>query len=149
MKYFAISSIFMIALSCISCKNKTDMTPSAQTEITDSLQVANDAPTTKQSDDSISVQKYKITADMAYKGVDNYCHSAYDWSVAKENPSMMYVQMGEETEAEYKVIFRSYTGSFVYFFVDKATGKTRMVEHVPSLNIEEESGTIDLLEYLK
>ena len=149
MKYFAISSIFMIALSCISCKNKTDMTPSAQTEITDSLQVANDAPTTKQSDDSISVQKYKITADMAYKGVDNYCHSAYDWSVAKENPSMMYVQMGEETEAEYKVIFRSYTGSFVYFYVDKATGKTRMVDFVPALNIEEESGTIDLLEYLK
>lgn len=139
----------MITLSCMSCKNKTDMTPSAQTETTDSLQVANDAPTIEQSNDSISVQKYKITAEMAYKGVDNYCHSAYDWSVAKENPSMMYVQMGEETEAEYKVIFRSYTGSFVYFFVDKTTGKTRMVEHVPSLNIEEESGTIDLLEYLK
>lgn len=139
----------MITLSCISCKNKTDMTPSAQTETTDSLQVAKDTPTIEQSNDSISVQKYKITAEMAYKGVDNYCHSAYDWSVAKENPSIMYVQMGEETEAEYKVIFRSYTGSFVYFFVDKATGKTRMVEHVPSLNIEEKSGTIDLLEYLK
>ncbi len=149
MKYFAISSIFMITLSCISCKNKTDMTPSAQAETTDSLQVAKDTPTIEQSNDSISVQKYKITAEMAYKGVDNYCHSTYDWSVAKENPSIMYVQMGEETEAEYKVIFRSYTGSFVYFFVDKATGKTRMVEHVPSLNIEEESGTIDLLEYLK
>ncbi len=26
----------------------------------------------------------KITAEMAYEGVSNYCHSAYDWSVAKE-----------------------------------------------------------------
>ena len=86
---------------------------------------------------------------MALKGVDNYCHKEYDWSIAKENPSMMYVQMGEETETEYKVVFRSYTGSFVYFYVDKATGKTRMVDFVPALNIEEESGTIDLLEYLK
>ena len=120
------------------------MTPNAKTESLDSLQNG-------QSDgsDSIVAKKSGITADMASKGVDNYCHKEYDWSVAKENPSMMYVQMGEETEAEYKVVFRSYTGSFVYFFVDKATGKTRMVDYVPALNIEEESGTIDLLEYLK
>ena len=62
---------------------------------------------------------------------------------------IMYVEMGEETETEYQVNFRSYTGAFVYFHVDKATGKTRMVEHVPNLNITEEAGSIDLLEYLK
>ena len=28
--------------------------------------------------------KSEITAEMAYEGVSNYCHSAYDWSVAKE-----------------------------------------------------------------
>lgn len=33
---------------------------------------------------------------MAYEGVSNYCHSAYDWSMAEANPSMMYVEMGEE-----------------------------------------------------
>lgn len=157
MKYIVIASTFVIAVACMSCRNRTDLASSAQTEELDSVQVVNNSPTTrqsndgiiKQSDDSTSVQKYKITAELAYKGVNNYCHSAYDWSIAKENPSIMYVQMGEETKTEYKVIFRSYTGAFVYFFVDKATGKTRMVEHVPSMNIEEESGTIDLLEYLK
>ena len=138
----------MIALSCISCKNKTDLTPNAQTEKRDSLQTANDE-TVSEKQDSSAAKKSGITAEMAYNGVNNYCHKTYDRSVAKENPSIMYVQMGEETEAEYKVIFRSYTGSFVYFFVNKETGKTRMVEHVPSLNIEEESGTIDLHEYLK
>lgn len=143
MKNIAIASILMVVLFCTSCMNSKDMTPSAQTESLDSLQ--NGLP---DSSDSIVVKKNGITAEMAYKGVNNYCHKTYDWSIAKENPSIMYVQMGEETEAEYKVVFRSYTGAFVYFFVDKATGKTRMVEHVPSLNIEEESGTIDLLEYL-
>lgn len=120
------------------------MTPNAKTESLDSLQNG-------QSDGSGSIvaKKSGITAEMAYKGVNNYCHKEYDWSAAKENPSMMYVQMGDETDAEYKVVFRSYTGSFVYFYVDKATGKTRMVDFVPALNIEEESGTIDLLEYLK
>ena len=120
------------------------MTPSEQTERLDSFPNGQ-----SESSDSIVATQSGITAEMAYKGVDNYCHSTYDWSVAKENPSIMYVQMGEETNTEYKVIFRSYTGSFVYFFVNKETGKTRMVEHVPSLNIEEESGTIDLREYLK
>ena len=91
----------------------------------------------------------RITAEMAYEGVNNYCHSTYDWSVAEENPYIMYVTMGEETETEYQVIFRSYTGAFVYFYVDKASGTTRMVESVPSLDVEEETGTINLSDYLE
>ena len=27
--------------------------------------------------------KSEITAEMAFEGVSNYCHSAYDWSVAE------------------------------------------------------------------
>lgn len=86
---------------------------------------------------------------MAFEGVNNYCHSEYDWSMADDNPSMMSVTMGEETEAEYQVIFRSYTGSFVHFYVDKASGNTRMVEVVPLMRIEEETGTINLFDYLE
>ena len=85
---------------------------------------------------------------MAYEGVSNYCHSAYDWSIAKENPSIMYVQMGEETDSAYQVIFRSYTGAFVYFYVDKASGTTRVEEYVPNLDIKEVTGKINLFDYL-
>ena len=148
MKYIVISSVLIVALSCMSCKNGTEITQSSQTEKQDSLPSAKDETVSEKSDSAVA-KKHGITAEMAYKGVNNYCHKEYDWSVAKENPSIMYVQMGEETETEYKVVFRSYTGSFVYFYVDKATGKTRLVDFVPTLNIEEESGTIDLLEYLK
>jgi len=86
---------------------------------------------------------------MAYEGVNNYCHSEYDWSIAKENPSIMYVQMGEETDSTYQVVFRSYTGALVNFYVNKENGSTRMEEFVPTLNITEEAGTINLFEYLK
>lgn len=82
-------------------------------------------------------------------GVNNYCHKEYDWSAAEDNPDMMYIQMGEETETEYQVLFRSYTGAFVYFYVDKTTGTTKMVEKVPSLGVEEESGTINLFDYIE
>ena len=92
--------------------------------------------------------KSEITAEMAYEGVSNYCHSTYDWSVAKDNPSIMYVQMGEETDSAYQVVFRSYTGAFVYFYVDKASGSTRMEEYVPTLDIRNEAGTIDIFDYI-
>jgi hypothetical protein len=85
---------------------------------------------------------------MAYEGVNNYCHSQFDWSIAEENPSIMYVTMGEETDSTYQVIFRSYTGALVYFHVDKASGKTRMVESVPTLDIDTVTGTLDLFDYL-
>lgn len=133
----------LIGMSFISCKDnaKSEMpqqSPTAETEAKDTVRT-----------DTTNATKPKITKEMALQGVSNYCHKSYDWSAAKDNPSIMYVEMGEETETEYQVNFRSYTGAFVYFHVDKATGKTRMVEHVPNLNITEEAGSIDLLEYLK
>ena len=91
----------------------------------------------------------KITAEKAYEGVSNYCHSTYDWSIAKDNPSIMYVQMGEETDSTYQVVFRSYTGAFVNFYVDKASGTTRMEEYVPTLDVKEDAGTINLFDYLE
>lgn len=96
-----------------------------------------------------TAQQSGITAEMAYEGVSNYCHSEYDWSAAESNPSIMSLEMGEETESEYQVVFRSYTGSYVYFYVQKSTGSTRMVEYVPVLDIKSESGTIDLFDYLE
>ena len=97
----------------------------------------------------------EITAEMAYEGVNNYCHQEYDWSVAKDNPDIMNLTMGEETDSTYQVVFRSYTGAFVHFYVNKTSGTTRMVEKVPNLNVEEDggehqssAGTINLFDYL-
>jgi len=93
--------------------------------------------------------KSDISAEMAYEGVNNYCHKEYDWSIAETNHSIMSVTMGDETETEFQVVFRSYTGALVYFYVDKKSGSTRMVECVPTLGIENEAGTIDLHDYLE
>ena len=89
-----------------------------------------------------------ITAEMAFEGVNNYCHSHYDWSIAEENPDIMYVRMGEESDTAYQVIFRSYTGAFVHFTVDKASGMTSMKEVVPNLGVESDAGEFSLYDYL-
>ena len=96
-----------------------------------------------------NASKSMITEEMAYEGVNNYCHSAYDWSIAEDNPDIMTLEMGEETDSVYQVVFRSYTGALVYFYVDKASGSTRMVEYVPNLNIQNDAGTINLFDYLE
>ena len=85
---------------------------------------------------------------MALEGVTNYCHSAYDWSIAEDNPDIMGVEMGEETDSAYQVVFRSYTGAFVNFYVNKASGTTRMEEYVPTLNVKSDAGKINLFDYL-
>ena len=137
MKYISFPFVFVALLLCSCHNSKTNQANDSdlQTEIQDSL--------------SASPSVGKITAEMAYEGVNNYCHKEYDWSVAEDNPDMMYIQMGEETETEYQVVFRSYTGAFVYFYVDKTSGTTKLVEKVPNLGVEEESGTINLFDYLE
>ena len=96
-----------------------------------------------------NTSKNTITEEMAYEGVSNYCHSEYDWSIAEDNPDIMTLEMGEETDSTYQVVFRSYTGALVYFNVDKASGSTKMVEYVPNLDIQNEAGTINLFDYLE
>ncbi len=137
MKYISFPFVF-VALLLSSCHySKTNQTNDSdlQTEMQDSL--------------SANPSASKITAEMAYEGVSNYCHKEYDWSVAEENPDIMYLTMGEETDSAFQVVFRSYTGAFVYFYVDKTSGTTRIVEKVPSLNVEEDAGTINLFDYLE
>ena len=129
MKYIAFTFFFVALLLCSCNNNKVNDTQSTDVQTEDTLRT--------------------ITEEMAYEGVNNYCHKEYDWSVAKDNPDIMFVQMGEETDSAYQVVFRSYTGAFVHFYVDKTSGTTKMVEKVPSLNVEEEAGTINLFDYLE
>ena len=135
-KIFCLVSIMLVSMmllfACVSKNNTVENVNNIE-----SISANNDANV-----------KGKITKEMAYNGINNYCHQNFDWSIAKENPDIMSVEMGEETDAEYQVTFRSYTGSLTYFYVNKSDGKTRIVEYVPALDIKEESGTINLFDYL-
>ena len=141
-------------------------TEAAKEETTESQQATTEAASAKttesQKESTTEAQKestteaqevdplnMNVTKEQAYDGVNNYCHSNYDWSVAEDDPSMMYLEMGEETEEDYLVIFHSYTGSIVYFNVDKRSGRVNMSEYVPSLDVTDQAGSFNLFEYLK
>ena len=139
MKHIALSFILIAVLFC-SCGSNGRSSESRQARL-DGRVVTDEG--------EANTTKSEITAEMAYEGVNNYCHSTYDWSIAKENPSIMYVQMGEETDSAYQMVFRSYTGALVNFYVDKTSGTTRMEEYVPTLDVRNEDGTIDIFVYLE
>ena len=129
--YYLLFLISISILAITSCRTKENISESV---------IINSS--------SANISNGKITKEMAYDGVNKYCHKMYDWGIAKDDPSIMSVEMGEVTDTEYQVIFKSYTGSFVYFYVDKLSGNTKMVDVVPTLNIEEESGTINIFDYI-
>ncbi len=106
------------------------------------------APESTVPPESTAAPEQTITEDMAYEGVNNYCHKMYDWSIAEELPDIMYVVRYDETDSEYVVMFRSYTGAHEYFYVDKTTGMTRMTFRDYGLNDEEDGGTMNLWDYL-
>jgi len=136
MKSIIFPFVFAALLFCSCHPSKTD-----QAQDSDSQTEMQDTP-------GANPSQSKITAEMAYEGVNNYCHKKYDWSVAADNPDIMYIQMGQETETEYQVVFRSYTGAFVYFYVDKTSGTTKMVEKGFGEH-QSPSETINLFDYLE
>ncbi len=92
-----------------------------------------------------SSSETQLTEEKAYEAIQNYCNETYGYT---PESSSMYIEIGDEIDNEYQMRFRSYTGAFVYFYIDKATGDARMVEKVPDLDVEEESGTINVFDYL-
>ena len=142
---FSMAIMLAIVSSCN--KSKTEQPQASEPVAQDTIKPAHAEQAKETKADSLKIAK--ITPELAYEGINNNCHKEFDWSPAEENPSIMYVAMGDETETEYKVIFRSYTGSFTYFYVNKKTGKTRIEEFVPALDITQESGTLNLFDYVK
>ena len=71
MKYIAFTFFFVALLLCSCNNNKVNDTQSTDLQTEDTLRT--------------------ITEEMAYEGVNNYCHKEYDWSVAKDNPDIMFV----------------------------------------------------------
>ncbi len=131
---FAIAAL-TTALLMAGCNNtkeeiKNEPIPSSNSEVT----VVE--PSTPQT---------QLTEETAYEAVQKYCNETYGYTPAS---SSMFLELGDETNDEYQIRFRSYTGAFVYFYIDKETGVARMVEKVPDLDVEEESGTINVFDYL-
>ena len=64
--------------------------------------------------------------------IERFCREQNpDLNNMSQDEYSFYWELTSETEQEYVVTYCSYTGSFTYFHVNKATGEVTTMEYVP------------------
>lgn len=84
-----------------------------------------------------------LTQEQAYTGVKNYCYASNpDLRLVEEEGYYLYWELTGVTDTEYTITYRSYTGAFMYFHVDIASGNVTTTEYVPGITDGEVPGTV-------
>ena len=91
------------------------------------------------SENTVAEASGAITQDQAMDAVLNYFKADFpDYEIDSEHGEYWEVVPGDN--GEIKVIHKSYTGAFNFYYVDPATGETYVTELVPGI-IDEEQKT--------
>ena len=130
-----ICILLMLCTVLAGCTEKTDEAvktevnkePAVQTEVTD------ETPTADTENDLIS-------DDQAITAIKNYCHISNPdlENIEKEGEYPVYWEVQSSDENEIVVLFRSYTGAQIRYYIDPVSGDTYVTEFVPGITSEEE-----------
>ena len=94
-----------------------------------------------------------LTDEQAYTAVRNYCILANpdleDIAASEEAP--VYWEITSSDEQQIVVLFRSYTGALIRYYIDRATGDATVTEFVPGITSEEQQTDehFNVKDYLK
>ena len=125
-------------MSCIvlsGCTKKTDEAivvesekePEVQIEVVEEPQAADE-------------EDAKISDDQAINAIKNYCHVSNPdlENIEKEGEYPVYWEVQSSDENEIVILFRSYTGAQIRYYIDPVSGDTYVTEFVPGITSEEE-----------
>ncbi len=86
------------------------------------------------------VQTERITDDQAMTAIKNYCHKTNPdlENIEKEGEYPVYWEVISSDENEIVILFRSYTGAQIRYYIDPVLGDTYVTEFVPQITNEEE-----------
>ena len=82
----------------------------------------------------------KLTDEQAVSAVRKYCFSTIPGleDMANSGESPVYWDVSSSSENETVVVFRSYTGALIHYYINRVTGDTYVTEFVPGIMHEEE-----------
>lgn len=90
---------------------------------------------------SNSQSSKELDRDQTLAVIERFCREQNpDLNNMSQDEYSFYWELTSETEQEYVVTYRSYTGSFTYFHVNKATGEVTTMEYVPGITDGEVPG---------
>lgn len=116
--------LFMLMAALCGCGEKSDAAESEEPVLND---VSDAAPETLSDEQALSaIIRYCCTNNPALEDIVN----------AGEYPT--YWEIASSDEQEIVVLFRSYTGAQVRYYIDRSTGDTCVTEYVPGITPEEQ-----------
>ena len=130
-----ICILLMLCTVLAGCTEKTDEAvkteinkePAVQTEVIDETPAAD-------------TENVLISDDQAITAIKNYCHISNPdlENIEKEGEYPVYWEVQSSDENEIVVLFRSYTGAQIRYYIDPVSGDTYVTEFVPGITSEEE-----------
>ncbi|MBP5310108.1 MAG: hypothetical protein J6Z05_05740 [Lachnospiraceae bacterium] len=81
-----------------------------------------------------------VSDDQAITAIKNYCHMINPdlENIEKEGEYPVYWEVVSSDENEIVVLFRSYTGAQIRYYIDPVSGDAYVTEFVPGITSEEE-----------
>ncbi len=93
----------------------------------------------------------KLSDEQALSAVESYCYSMNPdlEGIVKDGKYPVYWEVASSDDNEIVVLFRSYTGAQIRYYIDRATGEAYSTEFVPGITtVEERSGeSLNVWEY--
>ena len=82
----------------------------------------------------------RISEEQALAAIKKYCHTCNPdlESIADAGEYPVYWDISSVTDSEIVVLFRSYTGAQIRYYIDSVSGETYITEFVPGITSEEE-----------
>lgn len=137
-----LTGIILVIVSVIILwggKKKTDTSTYGITEMTNS-EITQETEIFGQ-EISNSQSSKELDRDQTLAAIERFCREQNpDLNNMSQDEYFFYWELTSETEQEYVVTYRSYTGSFTYFHVNKATGEVTTMEYVPGITDGEVPG---------
>lgn len=120
-------------------KKKTDTSTYGITEMTNS-EITQETEIFGQ-EISNSQSSKELDRDQTLAAIERFCREQNpDLNNMSQDEYSFYWELTSETEQEYVFTYRSYTDSFTYFHVNKATGEVTTMEYVPGITDGEVPG---------
>lgn len=137
-----LTGIILVIVSVIILwggKKKTDTSTYGITEMTNS-EITQETEIFGQ-EISNSQSSKELDRDQTLAAIERFCREQNpDLNNMSQDEYSFYWELTSETEQEYVVTYCSYTGSFTYFHVNKATGEVTTMEYVPGITDGEVPG---------
>ena len=138
-KKFAVMFACVMALGLVACGTKTEETSSLQVE---------EIPAAEE-----SVQVDKITEEQATQAIHDYCIESFPDLANMEGSDdyTLYWEASTNENGEIVVLYRSYTGALIRYYVNPETGDTYVTEQVPGIIDDEQrtEETLNVKDYIK